>query len=262
MRAVRFKTAEATRNSSTCTITLLKKFTRLPSSRLSHALYHPTPCIRYVNMAQPVLVKSYNSSRSATRRYAPRRDDEALPPVSAYSFADILRTADTSPEFQAAIDGIAEICAKNRMSLADEYASHLPPLGEITAATSTTMRSHVLRPGVRRPLTSVPEGSSGSSVGSGKSRKRNSIFGFYKQRGQDIVPARQLRIGMMGRTVPVDSTTALAAEAWTRPLVKRSSSERTIVAISPARPTSPQRSLSAAECSLQRLLARCPPSDD
>lgn len=206
-------------------------------------------------MAQPVLVRAYTGRRGSTRR-APSSDDQALPPVSAYTFAEILRTADTSPEFQAAIDGIAEICAKNRMSLADEYASHLPPLGEITAATSTTLRPHLLRPGIRRPLTSVPEGSSGSSEGSGKSRKRSSLFGFRKQQVQDSVTARRVQIGIMGRTVPVGCTTALAAEAWTRPQQTRNSSESTITATSPVRPTTPQRSPSAAECSLQRLLAR------
>lgn len=212
-------------------------------------------------MAQPVLVRAYTDSRGSAR-HTPRGDNEALPPVSAYTFADILRTADTSPEFQAAIDGIAEICAKNRMSLADEYASHLPPLGEITAATSTTIRPHLLRPGIRRPLTSVPEGSSGSSEGSRKSRKRSSIFGFRQQKGQDIVPSRQVRIGMMGRTVPIDSTTALAFEAWARPVQRRSSSESTIIAASPSRPMTPHRRSSEAECSLQRLLSRNQPPDD
>lgn len=214
-------------------------------------------------MAHPVLVKAYTDRRVSTRS-APRIGDEALPPVSAYTFANILRTADTTPEFQAAIDGIAEICAKNRMSLADEYASHLPPLGEITAATTTSLRPHMLRPGIRRPLTSVPEGSSGSSEGSGKSRKRNSIFGFRKQQVQNSVPARCVRIGMMGRFVEVGSTTALAAEAWTHPQQTRRSSEDTIIAISPiatspARPFAPQRKRSAAECSLQKLLSRSQP---
>ncbi|CZT21870.1 uncharacterized protein RCC_07736 [Ramularia collo-cygni] len=216
-------------------------------------------------MAQPVLVKAYTDRRASTKRSL-KSNEEALPPVSAFTFANILRTADTTPEFQAAIDGIAEICAKNRMSLADEYASHLPPLGEITAATSTNIRPHLLRPGVRRPLTSVPEGSSGSSEGSGKSRKKGSIFSFRKQQVQDSVPARRLRIGMMGRTVPVGSTTALAAEAWIRPQKSRSSSESTIVAappaaISPLRPV-PRRTLSAAEVSLQQLLTRSRSSDD
>ncbi|SMR57050.1 unnamed protein product [Zymoseptoria tritici ST99CH_1A5] len=202
-------------------------------------------------MAQPVLVRAY-AGRGSSRNHSPTTRSQALPPISAYAFADILRAAD-SAEFQTAIDGIAELCAKNRMSLADEYASHLPPLGEITAST-TTSRSHMLRPGMRRPLTSVPEGSSGSSEGSRKSKrqKKGSLFGFRRkqQEQQETAPVRSVRIGMMGRTVSVGSTTALAAEAWTQPNDQRISSESTIVATAPARPP---RS-SAAAISLQRLL--------
>lgn len=205
-------------------------------------------------MAQPVLVKAY-AGRGSSADHNPRNAAQALPPLSSYAFAEILRAAD-SAEFQTAIDGIAEICAKNRMSLADEYASHLPPLGEITASTTTTLRPHLLRPGMRRPLTSVPEGSSGSSEGSRKSKKKSGgIFGFRKQQGPESAPVRSVRIGMMGRTVSAGSTTALAAEAWTRPNNERSSSESTIVALAPARPIVGARSSSSAETSLQRLLA-------
>lgn len=215
-------------------------------------------------MAQPVLVKAAPDRRTSTRDVL-RKDNRALPPISAYTFASILRTADTTPEFQAAIDGIAEICAKNRMSLADEYASHLPPLGEITAATTTTIRPHLLRPGIRRPLTSVPEGSSGSSQGSGKSLRKSSMFGFRKQQQvQEIAAARRVQIGMMGRTISIGSTTALAAEAWTHPKHERRSSEDTIIALPPivvsaSGPSGPQRISSAAECSLQQLLVRMQP---
>ena len=91
-------------------------------------------------MAQPVLVRAYTDSRPATATGLDNAGRaQALPPISSFAFADILRSADCA-DFQVAIDGIAEICAKNRMSLADEYASHLPPLGEITATTSSNMR--------------------------------------------------------------------------------------------------------------------------
>lgn len=209
-----------------------------------------------VNMAQPVLVKAYTDSRPSTAAGPTNaRRARALPPISAFAFADILRSAD-SPDFQGAIDGIAEICAKNRMSLADEYASHLPPLGEITAASSSSVKPHLHRPsgGLRRALTSVPEGSSSSSEGSRKSKKRGSIFSFRKQTIQESKPMRRMRIGSMGRTIPVGTTTALAAEGWSQPEHTRNSSETTITAI-PPQPASRARALSAAESSLQRLLA-------
>jgi hypothetical protein len=55
---------------------------------------------------------------------------EQLPSADDFSFSAILRAVD--PEIRDAIDAIAEICARSRMSLADEYDSHLPPQGEIT----------------------------------------------------------------------------------------------------------------------------------
>lgn len=208
-------------------------------------------------MAQPVLVKSYTGQRSSTDSLARNAEHvQALPPVASYAFTDILRSADNA-DFRNAIDGIAEICAKNRMSLADEYASHLPPLGEITAATSSSLRPHVYRPAAtRRALTSVPEASSSSSEGSRKSKKRASIFSFRKQQVLDSKPVRRIRIGSMGRTIPVGTSTAVAAEICTPPDHTRTSSEETVVAAGSARPHSRSRSISAAEASLQRLLAR------
>lgn len=59
------------------------------------------------------------------------RSDQ-LPSADDFSFSAILRAVD--PEIRDAIDAIAEICARSRMSLADEYDSHLPPQGEITGS--------------------------------------------------------------------------------------------------------------------------------
>jgi hypothetical protein len=123
-------------------------------------------------MAQPVLVRSYTSPKR-TPYGSPSGRSHALPPIAAFSFADILRAAD-STDFQSAIDGIAEICAKNRLSLAEEYGSHLPPVGEITAVNTEiiSVRQQHGRFGMRRALTSVPEASSGSSDGSAKGMKK------------------------------------------------------------------------------------------
>ncbi|KAJ4352904.1 hypothetical protein N0V95_003813 [Ascochyta clinopodiicola] len=60
------------------------------------------------------------------------RQNEQLPAIDDFSFSAILRAVD--PEIREAIDAIAEICAKSRLSLADEYDAHLPPQGEITGA--------------------------------------------------------------------------------------------------------------------------------
>lgn len=163
-------------------------------------------------MAQPVLVRSYTSPKP-TPFGSPGGRSHVLPPIAAFSFADILRAAD-SDDLQSAIDGIAEICAKNHMSLAEEYGSHLPPVGEITAiSTDTTpVRQQYGRTNMRRALTSVPEVSSGSSDGSIKARSRG-ILGFRSR--QEVIrrPMRTVRISSTGRTIPVCGTTAMSMSA-------------------------------------------------
>ena len=136
-----------------------------------------------------------------------------LPPIAAFSFAEILRAAD-SDDLQSAIDGIAEICAKNHMSLAEEYGSHLPPVGEITSIStdSTPVRQQYGRMNMRRALTSVPEVSSGSSDGSIKARSRG-ILGFRSKQEVMKNPMRTVRISTTGRTIPICGTTAVSMGA-------------------------------------------------
>lgn len=199
-------------------------------------------------MAQPVLVRSYTSRKETpTDPKGPR--SSALPPVSAYAFANILHAVD-GPQVQSAIEGIAEICAKNRLSLAEEYASHLPPVGEITEASSGTMKPQLLKPGMRRALTSVPEASSGSSEGSRKSKRKN-MFGFGGREKVKTGGPRVIKIGSMGRTVSVGGSPAMASiqEGIVPTFEARSRSETAVGPQSPRR-----RSASAAAISLQQLL--------
>ena len=205
-------------------------------------------------MTTPVLVRAYRGDFTSTfgGSNGRGRGAQGLPPISAYAFKNILRDTD-SPEFQQAITGIAEICAKNRMSLADEYASHLPPLGEITAANSATARPHLARPGMRTALTSVPEASSGSSEGSRRSKKRKGgLFGFRKKEEIESQPMRKMRIGSMGRSVPVSGTTAVTDGSGSSQQVKHQSQS------SASRQTLYDRRIggpSEAVCSLQRVLS-------
>ncbi|KAF3054095.1 hypothetical protein E8E11_011575 [Didymella keratinophila] len=104
--------------------------------------------------SQPVVVRTYSGSRHTSRPGSgfntPRsftmngqsnasalsaglaRQNEQLPAIEDFAFSAILRAVD--PEIRDAIDAIAEICARSRLSLADEYDAHLPPQGEITGA--------------------------------------------------------------------------------------------------------------------------------
>lgn len=214
-------------------------------------------------MATPVLVKSYQipPETPSIMRRSYTQPKETLPPISSFAFADILRNAD-SKDFQQALDGIAEICAKNRMSLSDEYASHMPPVGDITStnASATLARPQTLRPGMRRALTSVPEASSGSSEGSRGSKKRGStFFGLKKpqeQPAQATPMPKRMRIGSLGRSMTSSTTTAVASGVEfpgeggrITPLVPRRTFD------SPGQYDTAQQSNNATT-SLQRLLQR------
>ena len=196
--------------------------------------------------AAPVLVKAYSNERRGPLRlsHASMSAAQALPPISSFAFADILRSAD-SPDFQQALDGIAEICAKNRMSLADEYASHLPPLGEITASsTIAERRQQLLRPGARRALTSVPEASSSGSEGSRMGKKRKRIFSFQRPKEVQDKSLRQIRIGSMGRTVSVAALAALALSDNNTPEIRAEIGKMDSVLDDNARPRAFRRTTS------------------
>ncbi|KAK5166593.1 uncharacterized protein LTR77_008136 [Saxophila tyrrhenica] len=189
----------------------------------------------------------------ATAPVLVRHPTQSLPPVASFAFADILRTAD-GPELQKAIDGIAEIAAKNRMSLADEYASHMPPLGTITATNSSIVRTQLGRPGMRRALTSVPEASSGSSEDSHRSKKqRTGLFSFKREQAVQSNPLRVIRIGSMGRTISVGSTIALTTALQDAPDTVFDAAG---VDSPPRAGTTASRRPSDAASSLQRLLGQ------
>ena len=83
---------------------------------------------------QPVLVRTYDGkmdvlSPSPRQNQLPGNSIRNLPPLSAFSFQDILAAID--PEIRASIDSIAEICGRSKLSLANEYDAHLPPQGQL-----------------------------------------------------------------------------------------------------------------------------------
>lgn len=113
-----------------------------------------------------------------------------LPPVDAFAFDGILRAVE--PEIQSALDAIAEICARSRMSMADAHAAHMPPTGEIMTVASPPQQQQQqqlvgtgrvrhwglgIRTSVER-MTSVPEVSSSS----GSASKASSVSGVGRKR--------------------------------------------------------------------------------
>ena len=54
-----------------------------------------------------------------------------LPSDKDFSIESILQAIE--PDIRGTLDSIAEICGRSKLSLANEYGSHIAPLGEITA---------------------------------------------------------------------------------------------------------------------------------
>ncbi|KAL3478427.1 hypothetical protein BJX99DRAFT_106833 [Aspergillus californicus] len=99
-------------------------------------------------VSQPVLVRSYSGGPDdhagssmmpmPTRRSflfprstgSQRREPE-LPSDEEFSIDGILRAIE--PNIRGTLDSIGEICGRSKLSLANEYGSHIAPLGEIRA---------------------------------------------------------------------------------------------------------------------------------
>lgn len=100
---------------------------------------------------QPVLVRAYSgnaadepktklSAMSPRRLFpftgsrssvSPRPSGPPLPSDKDFSIESILQAID--PDIRGTLDSIAEICGRSKLSLANEYGSHIAPLGEIRA---------------------------------------------------------------------------------------------------------------------------------
>lgn len=96
--------------------------------------------------SQPVIVRIHSADASAHQNPAPRTqrffsqimsNKDGLPPVSDFSIEGIL--AAIEPEIEGTIDAIAEIMGRSRLTLANEYDSHMPPQGEIRATSHSPL---------------------------------------------------------------------------------------------------------------------------
>ncbi|KAJ5099614.1 hypothetical protein N7532_006615 [Penicillium argentinense] len=100
--------------------------------------------------SQPVLVRAYSGNADDTavkpstmspRRLFPfttskssaasRPSGPPLPADKEFSIESILQAIE--PDIRGTLDSIAEICGRSKLSLANEYGSHIAPLGEIRA---------------------------------------------------------------------------------------------------------------------------------
>ncbi|PSN74056.1 hypothetical protein BS50DRAFT_471255, partial [Corynespora cassiicola Philippines] len=207
--------------------------------------------------SQPVVVRTYSGSRHNSRPSSgvnsPRNFGlmngnpsasalsaglagraEQLPSVEDFSFSAILRAVD--PEIRDAIDAIAEICARSRMSLADEYDAHLPPQGEITGTGpgwaagmgALVGRGRVSRIGqgwsaTENTLTAVPEASSSSERLAGES-SRGGVTSDSKKRSQSAYGSlksvisggsgKRKSVGGAFESIKQEETEESSAPAW------------------------------------------------
>ena len=120
--------------------------------------------------SQPIIVRTYSGSPtsrpssdqtvSATMydRTSVRKVKDGLPPAEVFSFESILQAIER--EAREDVDAIAEICGRSKMSLANEYDAHMPPLGELVAARPVGQPSAMTRSSLNQTLTPVEEASS------------------------------------------------------------------------------------------------------
>lgn len=91
---------------------------------------------------QPVLVRAYTPQASNASSATNMSSDQAmqqidLPAVEEFGIDAILRAIE--PDIRSTLDSIAEICGRSKLSLANEYGSHIAPFGEINAPPSNLL---------------------------------------------------------------------------------------------------------------------------
>jgi hypothetical protein len=73
---------------------------------------------------------SFSGSRSSAPP-RPSQSDAIFPTDKDFSIESILQAIE--PDIRGTLDAIAEICGRSKLSLSNEYGSHIAPLGEICA---------------------------------------------------------------------------------------------------------------------------------
>jgi len=77
-------------------------------------------------------------------------DEPKLPPLEAFSFKSFMADVPENDELPAALDRIAEICARSRFSLSSQYEVHVPPYGPGVIITPNGQSSGRRRSGRHR----------------------------------------------------------------------------------------------------------------
>ncbi|KAJ5602471.1 hypothetical protein N7537_005427 [Penicillium hordei] len=95
----------------------------------------------------PLRFLSFSGSRSSA---PPSQSDVMFPTDKDFSIESILQAIE--PDIRGTLDSIAEICGRSKLSLSNEYGSHIAPLGEICAPSSPLGPVEEARPNEERPV--------------------------------------------------------------------------------------------------------------
>ncbi|KAJ5851401.1 uncharacterized protein N7529_010786 [Penicillium soppii] len=124
----------------------------------------------------PVLVTAYsrdaqvNSRPAMSRRFfpfsglrvssssssAPRQPNIPLPSDKDFSIESILQAIE--PDIRDTLDSIADICGRSKLSLSNQYGSHIAPLGEIIAPPDGLGAVEEATPDVEQPHITIVDG--------------------------------------------------------------------------------------------------------
>ncbi|KAI4223638.1 MAG: hypothetical protein L6R36_005258 [Xanthoria steineri] len=168
-----------------------------------------------VASTQPVLVKEYSQDPSfssspkqskmrSTKRSGGHRSSE-MPPLESFSFQDILASIDS--DVALSIDKIAEICGRSKMSMADEYSSHMPPQSDFSIPSMQDSGNEVAV-GRLDPVEEASSTHEGVVDGSKSTRSRAARFSLASP---VISPGELL-------SVPVTATSAVASHTQSSPV--------------------------------------------
>lgn len=92
---------------------------------------------------------SFSSPRTSTPS-RPSQSDVMFPTDKDFSIESILQAIE--PDIRGTLDSIAEICGRSKLSLSNEYGSHIAPLGEICAPSGALGPVEEARPTEERRL--------------------------------------------------------------------------------------------------------------
>lgn len=180
------------------------------------------------------------SSPAAAAVRSAMAESSRIPPVDAFTFENILRAVE--PDIQPALNAIAEICSRSKLSLADEYAAHLPPQGEISASHHSTYpyragigngtgTSATITGGQDKTLSVVPEASSSSERLAGQQehssgpltkhgtqmKRRSTGKNSTAEYGDSTKPKNDISTSPKAATEPTDKTNTTTTSATELP---------------------------------------------